>query len=81
MRAYEIQFYQIQKNLSYTEYGVDERIVATIAHGDPVADEKYHVDVFVSEKTNKIDFNVPRETIMDDCKGKKIEKIEQKVKV
>ena len=42
----------IKKN-SYTENGVDERIVATIAHGNPVTNEKYHVDIFIAVKGKK----------------------------
>ena len=60
----------IKKN-SYTENGVDERIVATIAHGNPVTNEKYHVDIFIAVKgkkmtwclkiTEKVSFNIASE--------------------
>ena len=38
---------------TYSKNGVDERIVATIAHGNPVTNEKYHVDIFIAVKGKK----------------------------
>lgn len=33
---------------TYTENGVDEGIVATVAHGEPMANEEEEMDVFVA---------------------------------
>ena len=33
------------KKYSYTVYPIDERIVAAVAHGEPVEDEEHDVDV------------------------------------
>ena len=39
--------------MTYAIYSVNERIVAAIAHGQPVATKKDDVDVAISEKNTK----------------------------
>ena len=43
---------------TYSKNGVDERIVATVAHSKPMATKKYDVDVAISEKKEKIMNNI-----------------------